>query len=360
MSTPTHMELFRATVEHEPHDQFLFRTGYTRDLQERMLVHFGASDIEEVHDRFGMISGVTVGIPERTDRPAPDFSRYYEDIQIPENSSINSFGVLLVGTDFYHFTHRVSPLRNATTLAEVEDFPFPTPERYNLDPARLEAVVRRAHEEGKAVTGSIGHMYETSWQVRGYEEFLVDMYENPEICHLILERLSERNLAMAEAYATAGVDILHTGDDVANQNAMMFSVDMWRKFMKHRWAKVFARAREINPRIEIFYHSDGNIMDIIPELIEIGVTVLNPVQPECLDVAEVKQRFGKKLVLDGTIGTQTTMPFGSPEEVKAVVRDRKKNLGYDGALVLAPTHVLEPEVPIENVVAFFEASGELM
>ena len=124
--------------------------------------------------------------------------------------------------------------------------------------------------------------------------------------------------------------------------------------MKPRWAKVYEAARRIKKDIQIWYHSDGNIMEVIPELIEIGVTILNPLQPECLDPVEVKALYGDKIVIDGTIGTQTIMPFGTADDVRIKVREMKEKLGYDGALILSPTHVLEPEVPIENVLAFVD------
>jgi uroporphyrinogen decarboxylase len=111
----------------------------------------------------------------------------------------------------------------------------------------------------------------------------------------------------------------------------------------------------VNPDIIVRYHSDGNPEAIIPELIEIGVDVLNPVQPECLDPAEVKRRFGDSLAFWGAMGTQTTMPFGSPEEVARVVRERIETIGAGGGLVLAPTHVLQPDVSWENILAFFDA-----
>jgi uroporphyrinogen decarboxylase len=125
--------------------------------------------------------------------------------------------------------------------------------------------------------------------------------------------------------------------------------------MKRRWAEVWSAARAVKPDIEIFYHSDGNIMDIIPELIEIGVTILNPIQPECVDPKMIKRQFGDRIVLNGTIGTQTTMPFGTADDVRRTVQQRVEALADDGALMLAPTHVLEPEVPIANVEAFFDA-----
>jgi uroporphyrinogen decarboxylase len=149
------------------------------------------------------------------------------------------------------------------------------------------------------------------------------------------------------------------GDDVANQRSLMFSIDLWRHFMKSRWEKVFQAARSVRPEIGIWYHSDGAILDIVPELLDIGVTILNPVQPECVDPVEIKRLLGRRAAIDGAIGTQTTMPFGTPADVKAMVRERVDTLGRDGALILSPTHMLEPEVPVENVLAFFEAVDEI-
>ena len=198
-------------------------------------------------------------------------------------------------------------------------------------------------------------MYEDAWQIRDNEKFLMDFVLHEDFVDSILDRLMRRNLNRAVDYARAGVDLLTSGDDVANQNAMMFSPEIWRKHIKSRWAKVYAAARAVKPDIQIQYHSDGNIWEIIPELLEIGVTILNPVQPECIDPMAVRKRFGKRLVLDGTIGTQTTFPFGTPETMTAMVREMIETVGKDGGLILAPTHVLEPDVPIENIQAFFDA-----
>jgi uroporphyrinogen decarboxylase len=151
--------------------------------------------------------------------------------------------------------------------------------------------------------------------------------------------------------------VLRSGDDVANQRAMTMSPESWRHFIRSRWARVYEAARAEKPDIEIWYHTDGNPEAILDELVDIGVTILNPVQPECIDPARVKRRYGSRLVLDGTIGTQSTMPWGTPEDVRRVVAERVETLAGDGALILAPTHTLEPEVPIENVLAFAEAAG---
>lgn len=357
------LELFKATMAHESHGEFLFYANFTPDLENRLRKELAVPDDMSLTKYFGMFERVYVGIvpmDEFKEKYSPEnrlniFGRYFEDVKMQEGSFINGLGVLEIPGSMYHFTRYLSPLRNAKTLAEMEDFPFTDPTEYTGD--HMAHVVEKAHSEGLVAACTVGHIYEDSWQIRGYEDFLVDMIENPEICEFILDKITQRNMAKAVAGAKAGVDIIFTGDDVANQRDLMFAPEMWRKFIKTRWAKVYQAVKEINPKIQIWYHSDGNIERIIPELIEIGATILNPIQPECLNPIEIKKKYGKKIVLDGTIGTQTTMPFGSADEVRSVVKNRKIELGYDGALILSPTHILEPEVPIENVLAFVKECG---
>jgi len=155
-------------------------------------------------------------------------------------------------------------------------------------------------------------------------------------------------------FCEAGVDILRLGDDVGSQKGMLMSPEVWRKWLKPGLKKVIKSARDINPEIHIFYHSDGYIEPIIPELIEIGVDILNPVQPECMDPAKLKREYGDKLAFWGTVSCQRTMPFGTPEDVINEVKLRIKTVGENGGLLIAPTHILEPDVPWENVLAFFE------
>ncbi|NMB98190.1 MAG: hypothetical protein GYA02_16555 [Clostridiaceae bacterium] len=346
------LDIFNATIAHEPHGQFLFYAYFTPDLERRIREKLQIEESINLQDFFGMYNPVEVNLKPLEVLKPKDFSRYFSDIEIPPKAYINGHGVLNVPGSRYHFTQYISPLRNATTLKEIEDFPYPSVDGYTDD--HMKAAVDKANENNRVTICSLGHMYEDAWQIRGYEAFLMDMIQNPEICEYILDKITERNLKRAVAAAKAGVEIIKSGDDVANQRDLMFSPQLWRKFMKPRWAKVYKAAREIKPDIQIWYHSDGNIESIISELIEIGVTILNPVQPECMDPIAIKKQYGDKIVIDGTIGTQTTMPFGTVEDVKQVIKDRKEKLGYDGALILSPTHVLEPEVPIENFLAFVE------
>ena len=138
----------------------------------------------------------------------------------------------------------------------------------------------------------------------------------------------------------------------------MFSPDTWRKLIHSRWEKIWRAVKEIRPEVCIWYHSDGNIEAIAPELVVAGLDILNPVQPECVDADAIRHRFGKRLTFDGCIGTQSTMPWGTPDEVRARVKEVIDKYGRNGGLIIAPTHVLEPEVPLENIDALFDACRE--
>ncbi len=346
----TPLERFRTTCAHQRPDRLLYIADFTPDLRRRLAEHLGTDDFARHYEMFDPV-------PVDPEPPAghtpADVSAYYEDANLPPGTTFDPDGVAMVPSGFYHFWGYVSPLRNAQRLDDIESYPFDDHTSYAT--LHMTGAAAAAHAAGRVAVGHVVHMYETSWQIRGYEQFLTDLIVQPDWAECLLDRVARRCLFRATAAARAGADYLLCGDDVANQTSMMFSVEMWRRFMKPRWAKIWDAARQIRPDIEIFYHSDGDITPIVPELIEIGVTILNPIQPECLDPAKVKKHFGDKVVLYGTIGTQSTMPFGTPQQVRQVVKERVQTLSADGALILAPTHVLEPDVPIANVEAFFEA-----
>jgi len=157
-------------------------------------------------------------------------------------------------------------------------------------------------------------------------------------------------------YAEIGVDVLRLGDDVATQHGPMMGLDLYRKFLKDRTRRIITAAKKVNPDLLVFMHCDGAVVEFIPEYIDIGVDILNPVQPECNDLTEIGRRYGDRISFWGGIGTQTTMPYGRPEEVREKVQEVQVQLGKCGGLLIAPSHILEPEVPWVNVLAFVEAA----
>ena len=284
-----------------------------------------------------------------------DWSQYHKDL--PPNTAVDEWGTARAQGDYYHFTRRIFPMAEATTVQEVHDYPWPDmKEDYRHE--HLEQSAAALRDAHWPVNGSVGHIWETAWQVRGMDRLMMDFVDNPDIAEAILDHITDIKVFMSRRCAQAGVDCLHLGDDVGMQDRLMMSPAMWRRWLKPRLAKVIASARAVDPQMHAFYHSDGKIDEIIPDLIEVGVTVLNPVQPECMDPAALKKQYGDRLAFWGTIGTQSTMPFGTADDVRACVKERIDTVGYDGGLLIAPTHVLEPEVPWENIVALFEAVEE--
>jgi len=348
----TDLDDFIATTEHRRPSRILYRAGFTEDLRRRVVEHIGTENIAG-HYGFYASAGVSLKRPEGL--PPLDFSRYWHGVELPEGTRMSG-GVARVPCDFFHFTHIVSPLRHATSLKEIEDYPFD--DMHGWACSMTPEQVQQAHTDGRIVVGWVGHMYETAWQIRGLEQFLIDLVERPAWAECLLQRLADQNLIKATAYAQAGADLITTGDDVANQKALMFSPDMWRRIFHSRWAKIWRRVKEINPSTRIWYHSDGRIDAAVPDLIDAGLDILNPVQPECVDTDAIHKRFGHHLTFDGCIGTQSTMPWGTPDEVRARVKECIGKYGRNGGLMLAPTHVLEPEVPLANIDALFDACRE--
>jgi uroporphyrinogen-III decarboxylase len=129
---------------------------------------------------------------------------------------------------------------------------------------------------------------------------------------------------------------------------MLFSAAHWRRFFKPRMARFIAALKEINPQLKVAYHSDGTIYPIIPDLVEVGVDVLNPIQPACMDPARLKKDYGNRLCFWGSIDEQHTLPFGSPADVRSEVLARLETIGKDGGLIIGPTHHVQLDTPLEN------------
>lgn len=348
----TDLDVFRATTNHRKPERILCYASFTPDLQKRVIAHAGTEDLGK---HYGMFDKGGAGIRRPADLPEPDYSEYWKGENLPAGTTFSG-GVAAIPSGYYHFWGYLSPLRNAEKLSELENYPLDDVRKWDF--SGLKGQVARRHAAGKIAGAWVGHMYESAWQIRGYEQFLMDIVEQPAWAECLLERLMEQNMIRAEAYARAGADLITTGDDVASQKDLMFSPDCWREVMLSRWRKVWGKIKELNPDCKIWYHSDGNISAIVGELLEAGVDILNPLQPECLDLDAIHKRYGDRITFDGCIGTQSTMPFGSPADVRARVREVIDKYGKKGGLIVSPTHTLEPEVPLENIDALFTECRE--
>lgn len=191
-------------------------------------------------------------------------------------------------------------------------------------------------------------IFETAWALRGLEQMMVDMVVDPELTNQIFDFPYQYHMTAAKNLVEMGVDMIWTGDDVGTQNRMLISPQMWRKYLKPRMATFISELKTINPEVKVAYHTDGNVESIIPELIEIGLDVLNPIQPASMNPAKLKKQYGDKLSFWGTLDEQKTLPFGTPDDVVNEVLHRVRTIGYDGGLILAPTHHVQLDTPLEN------------
>ncbi len=284
------------------------------------------------------------------------YKQYYTGINFKPGTVIDDTGVAHEpGSEAaFHMTRMYHPMENFDSVDQVLDYPFL--EYAGADETPLREAVAAAREADLIAVGSMQcTIWETAWYLRSMESLMMDMLSDERMAAAVLDKVTQTAVLRACAYARAGVDVLFLGDDIGMQRSVMMSENMYCEWLKPRLKAVIAAAKAIKPDLIVFYHSCGYVLPFIGHLIDAGVDVLNPVQPECMDFAEVHARYGDRLSFHGTIGTQTTMPFGTPDEVRRVVFTNLDIAGAKGGLLPAPTHLLEPEVPVENVIAYIKA-----
>jgi len=288
------------------------------------------------------------------------YDSYHFDLIDSPYFNIDSWGVGTRKSDdsIYHFSKIFSPLRNVDSINVIIDYPLPdytNPKCYSF----LEHHITAIHEAGFAVAGQGDlTLFELAWSIRGYESFMEDFLVRPDYAKCLLDRIMEIRLFIITQIVHAGVDVLTLGDDVSCQRGMMMSRQIFQKFLLPYYDKMIRTAKAINKNIHIFFHSDGNPGEIILDLIEIGVDILNPCQPECNDFLHLKKLYGDKLAFWGGVGLQDLLPFGTPNDIREEVKRIKQTLGDGGGLLLGPTHVIAPEVPWVNITALYEAIEE--
>jgi len=258
----------------------------------------------------------------------------------------------------FHMTRMHHPLAGAGSVEEILSYPLPVVRREENQP--LFDQVGRLHARGLAAMCMMQMtIWEASWYLRSMEDMLMDMMTEDEKATILLDKITDYQVGRAILHAQAGVDILSLGDDVGMQTGPMMSVDLWERWIQPRLKKVIDAARNIKPDILVFYHSCGDATLFLEGLINTGVDIMNPIQPECMDFNTIHARYGNRLSFWGTLGTQQLMPFGTPRQIREVSMERILTCGEKGGLILGPTHLVEPEVPFENLVAMKEAAREL-
>ena len=278
---------------------------------------------------------------------------------ISENAYVDGWGCLWerrAGALYYEVVD--SPIRTAT-IDDLDRYPWPE----LAHPSRFEGLREKAkaiRDAGYAVVALSGVTpFEQSYMLRGVEQWMLDLAGDPDFALAIMRKITDlMKASVIKLLEEAGdtIDVLVTGDDLGSQTSTLISPKMYRRLIKPFHVELMSEIKQ-RTKAKIFYHSDGNIYSLLPDLIEIGVDLLNPVQVNAGDMgdtARLKREFGDRLSFCGAIDTGWVLPSGTPDDVRAEVRRRIKDLGPGGGYILASVHCIQPDVPVENVIAMLD------
>jgi uroporphyrinogen decarboxylase len=328
-------ERLKRALTRQPVDRIPTQVNYTAALGEAMAAHFGVG-LEALPERLGnhMVRVDMDYVPRYSPDGRVKFDWWGVGFDVEEEGYFAS----------------VNPLGEKKDL---DAFTWPDPNQPDLFD-KANAVV-----EGDGgvhfFAPNLGFaLFERAWSLRGLNTFMMDMALDPGYAGALLDRILEIELVLIRRYIALGVDGSYFGDDYGAQQNMLLSPKMWRSLIKPRLAEMFAPFQEAG--LPILMHSDGQIQPIIPDLIEIGLSALNPVQPEVMDHAWLKRTYGDELAFYGGVSTQTVLPNGRPQEVVKSVADCITNLASDGTgLLIAPSHRMMTDIPMENIGALLDA-----
>ena len=252
------------------------------------------------------------------------------------------------------------------SFEEIRDYPkFPSPDWFDYNCVREQAASARARGKVVVFMGDRTNraaQLKPAMYLRGIEQILMDMAMEPEIARYLFGKIAEFYLEYSRRTleaAEGNIDIFLTGDDFGTQNGLMVSPSMWSEFLRPGFESLISVGHRYGCRVA--HHSCGSIQPIIGEMVECGLDILNPIQPGVHDMAPatLKRRFGDRMSFPGSISIQHTLPQGSVDDIRREVRDRFESLGPGGGFIYCTAHNIQPDTPMKNIVALFDAYREL-
>lgn len=332
----TPREIVLEQIQHHETDPVPYTLGFEGDVAERVTQHYGSDSWRE---RLVTYIAGCCGINRMGKEP------------IAEGLSRDLFGsVWRLDRRPFHLEQPglESPSFDGYDWPEAGAFVEPDMKPNGL--AKLEE-----HRESFTTINAGWGLWESCWGIRGFNNAMMDCVAEPDFFAELLDRLTDLYLEQLALCADIPADAFMFGDDWGHQRGVMMGPERWRQYLKPRYARIY-EAAHAQGKI-VISHCCGSVADIMPDIIEIGLDVLESVQPEArgMNPYELKKNWGDKIAFWGCLGSQSTVPFGGPQEIHAEVERLRRIMGKGGGYILSPAKSLQPETPTENAVAVVEA-----
>lgn len=252
------------------------------------------------------------------------------------------------------------PFAEINEISELEQYQWPSADWF--DTSNIKEKIKEINKEKEyAFKIGIGLIFEHAWYMRGFERMFMDMADHSELAFEILRRVTDYYIALFTKIAQAAegkLDLVFTGDDIAGQQGLLMSPNIFQEMIKPHHKRLNKAIHEYGAKI--LYHSCGAVSKIVPDYIDMGVDILEALQFDAagMDPKELKENYGNKLCFHGGISVQTTLPFGTVDDVREEVKERINILGKDGGYIIAPSHAIQAGTPPENIMAFLETAHQ--
>ncbi len=360
----TSRERLLAALRHDLPDRTPTVIIMRGEAKRAIMAHFGVAYFDDVLRNLGIEDyrdiNFEISFPEFENRkngslegdcPFAGKRYHFHD----ERTFEDGWGVVRrVGRDGKYVEWIYSPLAH---VDDPDDYEFPGIDRIVEDPA-LARTIEDHKAQGFLVRYIAPNPYKIGWYLRGMENHLADYLTNRAFIKKLYRKIYTLYGEMLRRATQAGVDMIGIEGDIAMQDRIIMGPDCWREVDKPLTAAVIGSCKDINHEVHVFIHSDGDLRSLMPDLIEVGFDVIDSIQPQCMDPFELKREFGERITLHGCGSLQTTLPFGGPEDCRREVVGLIEGCGYDGGLILKPSNMIGWDVPIENIIAWYEAARD--
>jgi len=370
----THRERLVAAISHEQPDMTPIDFSGTRDSTiviegyEKLKNHFGITAENTLADRMMRVVRVDerilrdLDIDTRSIFPgSPTKGRAQE---LEHNGYRDVWGVERFHQEqTYYYDQTSFPLSGEISISDILNYPWPDPD----DPGFIQGIKERVkwireNTDCAAILTIPAAFVHISQYLRGFEDWYCDFILNPGLLEALFDTVLDITMQIAKnelKEVGQEVDVVIFGDDLGTQQGLQMSYEHYLKYVHPRLAKYVSQIHELSPA-KVLFHCCGSVAAVIDDLIEIGVDVLNPIQVTAagMDPVDLKKKYGGRMAFWGAMDTQKILPSGSSGDVKKMVEDRIEQMGEGGGYVLSSCHNIQPDVPLENILAMFQHARE--